>query len=167
MSKLQLPLMSLLAAIPGAFLTYLLVMAFLNNAEVISKSTVLLVFVSLTLLSSGFLAVFPVGALIFGPKGAGKKAKKSKDEPEMEADEDDFEEEGDDEMFVADSAAELSGEIREGEFDVIDEDEDDGMSFDEVDEFDDGDFEDAADSEFDFADDEYEFDEDEEEHKKK
>ena len=152
MSKLQLPLISLVAAIPGGFLAYLLVMAFLNHAE--SMPT--------TLLMSGVLVLMPLGALIFGPKGGAKK--KGKDLEEAES----FDE--DDEELVSDSAAELSGEFEEEDFDEADDDMFESAGDLEVgDDFDEFDGAEASgelsDGEFDFADDEYEFDEDEEEDK--
>ncbi|QDV51986.1 hypothetical protein [Gimesia fumaroli] len=159
MSKLQLPLMSLVAAIPGGLLTYLLVMAFLNHAE--AMSTTLLGVAGLTLLLSGFLTILPVGALIFGPKGASKKKSKSKDEPELEADEEDEDD------FVSDSAAELSDEFAEDEFE---EDDDmlasgDDLDFGEVDELSDSEISgEIEEEEFDFSD-EYEFDDEDEEDK--
>ncbi len=157
MSKLQLPLMSLVAAIPGAFLTYLLVMAFLNHAEAMSTS--LLGVAGLTLLLSAFLAVIPLGALIFGPKGAAKKKAKGKDLP---ADEDEAEDD-----LISDSAAELSDEFSDGEIGV-DEDElasGDDLDFDDVDEFSDSEISgEIEEDEFDFSD-EYEFDDEEEEDK--
>lgn len=160
MSKLQLPLMSLVAAIPGAYLTYLLVMAFLNHAE--AMSTTLLGVAGLTLLLSGFLVLMPLGALIFGSKGASKKKGKDEDSFETEAvdeDEDDM---------ISDSAAELSDEFEDDEFE---EDDDalasgDDLDFDEADEVSDSEVSgEISDDEFDFEDDDYEFDEDDEEDK--
>ena len=156
MSKLQLPLMSLVAAIPGGFLTYLLVMAFLNHAEAMSTS--LLGVAGLTLLLSGFLTILPVGALIFGPKGASKKKEKTEDQSEPAAEEED--------EYVSDSAAELSDEFAEDEF----EDDEmaasgDDLDFGEVDEFSDSEISgEIEDEEFDFSD-EYEFDDEDEEDK--
>ncbi|QDT80380.1 hypothetical protein Mal35_38510 [Gimesia maris] len=160
MSKLQLPLISLVAAIPGGFLAYLLVMAFLNHAE--SMPTMLLAVAGTTLLMSGVLVLLPIGALIFGPKGGAKK--KGKDNVE----EDSFDEdESGDEELVSDSAAELSGEFEEDEFDEADDDMFESAGDLEIgDDFDDAEVSgEMSDSEFDFADDEYEFDEDEEEDK--
>ena len=160
MSKLQLPLISLVAAIPGGFLAYLLVMAFLNHAE--SMPTMLHAVAGTTLLMSGVLVLMPLGALIFGPKGGAKK--KGKDLEEAES----FDE--DDEELVSDSAAELSGEFEEDDFDEADGDMFESAGDLEVgDDFDEFDGAEASgelsDGEFDFADDEYEFDEDEEEDK--
>ncbi|EDL59583.1 hypothetical protein [Gimesia maris] len=160
MSKLQLPLISLVAAIPGGFLAYLLVMAFLNHAE--SMPTMLLAVAGTTLLMSGVLVLMPLGALIFGPKGGAKKKGKGLEEAES------FDE--DDEELVSDSAAELSGEFEEDDFDEADDDMFESAGDLEVgDDFDEFDGAEASgelsDGEFDFADDEYEFDEDEEEDK--
>lgn len=165
MSKLQLPLISLIAAIPGGFLAYLLVMAFLNHAE--SMSTMLLAVAGTTLLMSAVLVLMPIGALIFGPKGGAKK--KGKDT--AAADSFDEDEAGDDEL-VSDSAAELSGEFEDDEL-GDDFDETDDETFESAGDLEIGDdFDDAevsgelSDSEFDFADDEYEFDEDDEDENK-
>lgn len=158
MSKLQLPLMSLVAAIPGGFLTYLLVMAFLNHAE--AMSTPLLGVAGLTLLLSGFLTILPIGALIFGPKGASKKKAKDEDQPEPAAEEED--------EYVSDSAAELSDEFAEDEFEEDDDEMEasgDDLDFGEVDEFSDSEISgEIEDEEFDFSD-EYEFDDEDEEDK--
>ncbi|QDT43875.1 hypothetical protein Pan241w_39790 [Gimesia alba] len=156
MSKLQLPLMSLVAAIPGGFLTYLLVMAFLNHAE--AMSTPLLGVAGLTLLLSGFLTILPIGALIFGPKGASKKKAKDEDQPEPAAEEDEY---------ASDSAAELSDEFAEDEFEDDDEmaASGDDLDFGEEDEFSDSEISgEIEDEEFDFSD-EYEFDDEDEEDK--
>tara|TARA_R100001132_G_C3275139_1_gene97802 strand:- start:3307 stop:3810 length:504 start_codon:yes stop_codon:yes gene_type:complete len=166
-SKLQLPLISLIAAIPGGFLAYLLVMAFLNHAE--SMSTMLLAVAGTTLLMSAVLVLMPIGALIFGPKGGAKKKAKGKD---SEAADSFDEDEAGDEELVSDSAAELSGEFEDDELgDDFDETDDD--SFESAGDLEIGDdFDDAevsgqlSDSEFDFADDDYEFDEDDEEENK-
>ncbi|MFH1303274.1 MAG: hypothetical protein ABIK07_19590 [Planctomycetota bacterium] len=157
MSKLQLPLMSLVAAIPGAYLTYLLVMAFLNHAEAMSTS--LLGVAGLTLLLSGFLAIMPLGALILGPKGASKKKGKGKDQPEVDAEEED--------EMVSDSAAELSDEFSDGEIGVDDDElaSGDELDFDDADEFSDSEISgEIEEEEYDFSD-EYEFDDEEEEDK--
>ena len=160
MSKLQLPLMSLVAAIPGGFLTYLLVMAFLNHAE--AMSTTLLGVAGLTLLLSAVLTIMPIGALIFGPKGASKKKKKGED-----IDETDSTDEDDD--LVPDSAAELSDEIGVDEFDA--EEDDDLASGDELDFGESDDFSDSEissefeDDDFGFEEDDYEFDDEDEEDK--
>ncbi len=156
MSKLQLPLMSLVAAIPGAYLTYLLVMVFLNHAEAMPAA--LTGIAGLTLLLSAFLVVMPIGAMIFGPKGASKKKKKGKGQPEDE-DKDD------------DSAAELSDEFiaeDDGDDEFSSEDE---FAVDDDDDFSDGGISaelsdgDLSDGEFGFEDDDYEFDDEDEEDK--
>jgi hypothetical protein len=66
--RTQRALTSLVAAIPAGLLTYLLVMVFLNQAE--SLSTLLKIIVGVTLAASGFVAIMPIGLLIFGGKKA-------------------------------------------------------------------------------------------------
>ena len=162
MSKLHLPLMSLVAAIPAGFLTYLLVMAFLNHAE--AMSTTLLGVAGLTVLLSAALTIMPIGALIFGPKGASKKKAKSKDVDSIDStDEDDD--------LVPDSAAELSDEFGVDELDTEEdefgtEEEDDLASGDDLEFGDSGEISaEFEDDEFSFEDDDYEFDDEEEEDK--
>jgi len=159
-SKLQLPLMSLVAAIPGGFLTYLLVMAFLNHAE--AMSTTLLGVAGLTLLLSAALTIMPIGAFIFGPKGASKKKEKGKDIGKTDSiDEDD--------NLVPDSAAELSDEIGVDEFDTEEGDElasGDELEVGEADDFSDSEISgETEDDDFGFEDDDYEFDDEDEEDK--
>ena len=116
MSKLGLASASLIAAIPGAVLTYLLVMTFLKNSENLSG---MMWAVSVpTLLTSVLVAVLPVGVMLFGPKtDAPDKAKKDDDDfgdddelledTGSDADLDEF---GDDEDLVADEGDELTME---------------------------------------------------------
>ncbi|MCH9652316.1 MAG: hypothetical protein K0U86_17190 [Planctomycetes bacterium] len=162
MSKLQLPLMSLVAAIPAGFLTYLLVMAFLNHAE--AMSTTLLGVAGLTLLLSAVLTIIPIGALIFGPKGDSKKKEKSKGKDLGEADS----AEADDDL-VPDSAAELSDEFGVDEYETEEEDElasGDDLDFGESDEFSDSEISsEFEDDDFGFEEDDYEFDDEDEEDK--
>ena len=158
MSRLQLPLMSLVAAIPGGYLTYLLVMAFLNHAE--AMSTPLLGVVGLTLLLSAVLTIMPVGALIFGPKGTAKKKGKGKQEV-------DSVEEG--EAVVPDSAADLSDEFGVDEFETEEEDDlasGDDLDFGETEDFSDSEISsEFEDDDFGFEEDDYEFDDEDEEDK--
>jgi len=64
----QRALTSLVAAIPAGFLTYLLVMVFLNQAD--SLKTMTQVLAGVTLACSGLVTLMPFGLLIFGGKKA-------------------------------------------------------------------------------------------------
>lgn len=57
---------SLIAAIPAAFLAYLLVMLFLNRFD--QLATMLQVIAGTTLLACALVALMPVGILLFGPR---------------------------------------------------------------------------------------------------
>lgn len=57
---------SLIAAVPGAFMAYLLVMAFVNRFE--SMAGMFRIVSGLTLLVSAFLTVLPIGIIVFWPK---------------------------------------------------------------------------------------------------
>ncbi len=71
MGKVSFALTSLVAAIPGGFLCYLLVMAFVSHAANLQLMSQ--IFVGLSLLCAGTVALMPVGILIFGGRSAGKK----------------------------------------------------------------------------------------------
>jgi len=66
-NRTGLVLVSLIIAIPGAFLTVLMVMNFLQRSS--DLSGMLLVLSGLTLLVSALVALAPVGILVFIPKG--------------------------------------------------------------------------------------------------
>jgi len=94
--RTQRALTSLVAAIPAGLLTYLLVMVFLNQAE--SLSTLLKIIVGVTLAASGFVAIMPIGLLIFGGKKAAaeeSEAATSKKSATIDLDDDDAVEEVD------------------------------------------------------------------------
>ncbi len=72
MGKVALSLTSLVAAIPAAFLSYLLVMVFLSNAE--QLATFGKVIVGSTLLGGVAVSLIPVAVIIFAGKATGKAA---------------------------------------------------------------------------------------------
>jgi hypothetical protein len=155
-SKIGLASASLIAAIPGAVLTVLLVMTFLKNSENLSG---MMWAVSVpTLLTSVLVAVLPGAVMLFGPKAdAADKAKKDDDDfgddDEMlddagsDAELDEF---GDDEDLVAGEGDELTME-GDDEFDddasetidansddlFMEEDDDFGLELEDEDEEDD------------------------------
>jgi hypothetical protein len=75
-SKLSLALVSLVAAIPGGFLIYLLVMAFLSHAN--DMSGTLKIVAAATLGATSFISLMPLGILLLGKKAPGEKKKKAK-----------------------------------------------------------------------------------------
>lgn len=89
MTKSSSALLSLVAAVPAAFLAYLLVMAFVNHADTMGGT--LNAVVGVALLAAAAAALMPVGILLFGgPRGAAKpkaakppkpSKKKGKEEP--------------------------------------------------------------------------------------
>lgn len=81
MTKLQLTLTSLVAAIPALGLAAVLVMALVNHADSVMKSGVLMGLVVATLLCAAVMALMPAGIWVFGSRtgvAAPRKAKKSK-----------------------------------------------------------------------------------------
>ena len=93
-SKTNLALSSLIAAIPGGFLAYLLVMAFLHHIG--DMPMMLQVLVGLALVGCVVATLSPVGILVFvGGDGATKpkkekKAKKGKKSEAVEEEDDDM-----------------------------------------------------------------------------
>jgi hypothetical protein len=156
-------LMSLVAAVPAAFLAFLLVMAFLNHADVMGGT--LNAVVGVALLAAVATALMPVGILVFGgPKGPARpkaakapkpSKKKGKDEPAKEEEAaalapDEVEEEvlvEEEEVVAAESDAMLD-EFEGGEDAGFDDDEWDASGEGASDEFE---FDDAlSDDELDF-----------------
>lgn len=178
MTKSSTALMSLVAAIPGALLAFLLVMAFLNHADKMGGT--LNAIVGVALLCGVATALMPVGVLIFGgPKGPAKpkaakkvKPKKEKAKKEKPAKKQ-AKSEPDDEFVDEDADDEGSSELVDDEVDLDDEEteqvelaEDDEIARKKVsDEWDVPDSQDDDDFEFEDAlsDDELEFDFDDEE----
>lgn len=137
MSKTNFALVTLVAAIPAAFVAYLLVMAFLSNFE--NMSTGLQVIVALTLLCCVVVALLPVAVLVTGSKGERAPAKTAKKEEapaeaaaateEADIEEADLEEEAaapeSEEDLVAAEAAEEEEDLfaagEDEEFDYFDE----------------------------------------------
>lgn len=92
MSKKALLGTSLVAALPAAYLTYLLVMTFINRSG--NMATMMYVVAGLTLAVSASVALVPVGILLFSP-GAEKPPKQQEDASDDQATaaaEDDLEE---------------------------------------------------------------------------
>jgi hypothetical protein len=121
MGKMSFAVTSLVAAIPGGILCYLLVMAFVSHAANLQLMSQ--IFIGLTLLCAATVALLPVGILIFGGRPAAKKSaaatgKKSKaaavsdDEVVLDAD--------DEEVLDADDDLEATSSFEP----VVDEDED-------------------------------------------
>lgn len=111
MTKLQLTLTSLVAAIPALGLAAVLVMALVNHADSVMKSGVLMGLVVATLLCAAVMALMPAGIWVFGSRtgvAAPRKAKKSKAKgKELE----DLEDQGDAEE--TEEVGELGGESDE------------------------------------------------------
>ncbi len=121
MGKVSFALTSLVAAIPGGFLCYLLVMAFVSHAANLQLMSQ--IFVGLSLLCAGTVALMPVGILIFGGRSAAKKTaaktpagKKS----QAVADEDDAEVLDDDEDLEIEDDLEATSSFEP----VVDDEED-------------------------------------------
>ena len=96
MSKTNLLLVSLIAAIPGGFLTFWLVSAFLGYAD--KMSMLFIALAAITLIASVAMTLAPVGIFLFTPKDekepGAKDAKKDDDVEEFGEDElEDVEEE--------------------------------------------------------------------------
>ncbi len=148
MSKLSLLLTSLVAAIPGGYLTYLMVMTFLNRADQMSGT--LMGLAGLTLAMSACITLTPFGIAIFTPKGE-KVASAGSAQEEADVDEDldeDLDEEaggfGDDPIpddFEVEDSGDFdsaeTGDLETFEYDV-DGDDTGGDDFDDAD-FDAGD----------------------------
>ncbi|MEX0701667.1 MAG: hypothetical protein WD069_06175 [Planctomycetales bacterium] len=119
MSKLSLCLTSLVAAIPGGILAALMVMTIVAKfGEMPTSFTVL---ASIVLAVCAFVAVLPLGILIFGPRRPGEAAeKKAAAAADEEADEYVPEEAlGEDEFATAE--IETSDEFPEEEFEEWEE----------------------------------------------
>lgn len=138
--------MSLIAAVPGALLAFLLVMAFLRHADKMGGT--LNAVVGVALLCGVAAALMPVGILLFGgPRTAGKpksiKAAKTKGEPEAAAATEDAEEleesselvattdESDDLVMTADEPSSGEVEATSDEWDETDEGFSDEFEFDD------------------------------------
>lgn len=107
MGRTQRALTSLVAAIPAGFLSYLLVMVFLNSADSLKMMTQIIA--GLTLACSALVTLMPIGLLVMGgrkasPKGAaGKPARDAVSSGEVDVVED-----ADVEEMVESSDAEVS-----------------------------------------------------------
>ena len=126
MTKTNLALVLLVAAVPGALLLFVLVMAFLSYSE--NMSGALMGIAGLTLLLSGGAAALPVVAVMTGPRAP-------KAEPEGEAVAEAGSEAPQSEEYIVDEAQSTEvqafepGELEEeeppsGEMDVADTDQD-------------------------------------------
>ena len=123
MNKNQLALTSLTAALPGAFLAYLMVAAFLTGFEHMAMT--LQALAGLTLLVSAGVALMPVAIIVFGPKV--EKPKKAEEGEEADVAEavvpEGPDELGDDEMQLADDVfSDDELEIDDDEVMVADDD---------------------------------------------
>lgn len=132
MSKTSLALTSLVAALPAAYLTYIMVMTFLSHAGGMPMG--LTVLAGLTLLIAVALALMPAGVMIFGEKLGAAAPKQFKQVPAVdEHAEESFEEEAE----IAETGEfESAEEIDSGDVEAYDE----GDLFadtDALDEFDD------------------------------
>jgi len=96
--------LSLVAAVPAAFLAYLLVMAFVNHADTMGGT--LNAVVGVALLAAAAAALMPVGILLFGgPRGAARpKAAKAPKPSKKKGEEDVPEEESEDAAVGFESA---------------------------------------------------------------
>ncbi len=115
MGKWSLAATSLVAAVPAGFLSYLMVMVFLERTE--KLETPLKVWAGVMLAVSAFVTVLPFGILIFSPKARDAKDavdEESKKTDAMEAPVDAPE----DEMFDEDEAGEHEEEDTEFEDDL-------------------------------------------------
>ena len=118
MGRTQRALTSLVAAIPAGFLSYLLVMVFLNQAD--SLKTTMQVVVGVTLLASVTVAVMPFVLLIPGRKKALDNAGQAAG---VASDADDAVEVMDDNDEVSDAADEDAAELAAtSDFDLGDSD---------------------------------------------
>ncbi len=126
MSKKGFVLLSLVGAIPGGFLTVLLVMMFLNHAD--KAGGMFLTIAGITLIPSFALVLIPFAIVVFAAKDE-KPEVVEEDVEEFEADEDVDEDEGfGDEVpddFDGDESMEsgeyLNAEVSEDDFDAFDE----------------------------------------------
>ena len=112
MNKTQTALTSLVAAIPAAFLAYLLVMALTGGG----LSGMLMAVVGLTLLVAVATALTPVGIVLMWPKSPEERAAKA-------AGEDDVAVVSESEVEVAESADDVEVAESEDEFEIGDDEE--------------------------------------------
>lgn len=129
MGKIQLFFVSLVGAVPGGYVSYILISVFLDRAE--KMSTAMQVIAGTSLALSGLVTVLPFFVLIFTPKkpwGYG---------------------EGDELLLASAGAAAAGGAAMADDDDFGDEDDDD-VQFDDDDEEDDDDFGDFDDDDDDF-----------------
>lgn len=145
MGRTQRALTSLVAAIPAGFLSYLLVMVFLNQAD--SLKTTMQAVVGATLLASVIVAVMPFVLLIPGKKkaldSAGQAAEAASDEDDAVGVMDDDDEISDvaDEDAEEDVSATSDFELDDSHADVMSDSDDEvdagnASSLDDMDAFD-------------------------------
>lgn len=131
MSKWNLIAVSIVAAVPGAFLAYLMVDAFLSGADAMSGTMMALV--GITLATSATMALTPVGIAVFGGKepAVAEEPEAASAGPESAEEIDDYDG-ASGELEEADFAS--SGEIEDVDF-ATDEVEiaESGDAFDEFD----------------------------------
>ena len=143
MTKLQQMLTSLVAAIPAAYLGYVLVMAMVSYSE--NLSTVAYIVMGLTLLSSVAAALIPVAVMIGSKsKPAPDKIPPSKKETgsDLESVDDDAEVigESDDSIDVSEEMAESSEfDLGDSSSDLLADGSDDSLDTSDIEMFDDED----------------------------
>lgn len=137
MTKLQQMLTSLVAAIPAAFLAYLLVMAMISHSE--NLNAIAYVVLGLTLLLTIVAALIPVGVMVGG------KAKKVVEKPAAKSESGDDVETLDEDVEVAEGSSasiDVDGDLGDSEeFEMSDSDmslgsdSSDSLSSEALDEF--------------------------------
>lgn len=122
MGRTQRALTSLVAAIPAAFLTYLLVMVFLNSADSLKPATQAVA--GATLLLSALVTLMPFGLLVLGGKKAATpdNAAASKGSARSDDEGEDIEVADEDDVEITDDEAEDLAET--SDFDLDDSDAD-------------------------------------------
>jgi hypothetical protein len=145
--------MSLVAAVPAAFLAFLLVMAFLNHAD--GMGGTLNAVVGVALLAAVATALMPVGILLFGgPKAPAKPKAAKAPKPSKKKGKDEPAEEEEDAAAVAPDEAEEEVLVEEEEVVAAESD----AMLDEFEADEDAGFEDDWDETGEGASDEFEFD---------
>jgi hypothetical protein len=140
-TKLQHMLTSLVAAIPAAYLAYVLVAAMIFNSE--NLTAVAYVFLGITLIAALTAALMPIGIMVGGkrkptPEKAADSSKISSDSGSV-----DEAESVSDEIEVSDDSGSEMELVESSEFDIDDSSEetllhgsDDSLSTDAIEEFD-------------------------------
>jgi len=121
--KISLLAVSLVAACPAAYLSYEMVMTFLNRSE--GLETIMLVLAGVTLTGSTVIALSPVGILLFTPS-AGDVQQQAQTGADA----------GDDELAADDDALEADDDFGDmGDDDLEEEDDNDNFEFEDDDDW--------------------------------